>query len=379
MRSRPRVAVVGLGALGSMALWRLAARGADVVGIEQFPVGHVLGSTHGHTRLFRVACLEHPALVPLARRSGELFRELSALSGRELLTVTGGVMIGTENSRVITGTLTAAREGGVAVREMTSAEVRGSFPQHVGLTPDDVGVFDEEAGIGRPEASVTAAVDAAVRAGARVLGPTRVTGVDPDGSGVTVRTAAGTLRVDQVVVAAGAWLGGFVPGLPLRPLRTPMTWFEAAPGYGIDTFPVFIRQYTEDLSAWGHGAIDGHGVKVGPGDDAMGLSAVDPDRVERGVSPADWELVGRVVGTYLSGISPVPVRVTACMITRTPDGQFVVGRAPGAERVVVAGGDSGHAFKHAPGIGELLAQIVVGEQPFQAVSFMAPGRFGGSG
>ena len=98
------VIVVGLGAMGAMATWRLAQRGVDVLGIEQFEPGHALGSSHGETRLFRTACFEHPGLAPMANRSRALWRDLEQTSGENLLTLSGGIMIGPPDSDLIRGT-----------------------------------------------------------------------------------------------------------------------------------------------------------------------------------------------------------------------------------------------------------------------------------
>src|SRR5919199_1293007 len=132
------VAVIGLGAMGSNTLWRLAARGVDVIGIERFRPGHVQGSSHGHTRLFRVACLEHPNLVPLAQRSLELWRELQARSGTPIIDVTGGLMIGPPGSQVVAGTLAAARAHDLPVGSLSAGELAAKYPQHAEVPADHV-------------------------------------------------------------------------------------------------------------------------------------------------------------------------------------------------------------------------------------------------
>src|SRR3954453_5840816 len=124
------VAVIGLGAMGSNALWRLAVRGVDVLGFEQFRPGHVQGSSHGHTRLFRVACLEHPNMVPLAQRSLELWRELAERAGTPIIDITGGLMIGPAASDGGAGALAPARAHQLPVRQLTAAELTARYPQH---------------------------------------------------------------------------------------------------------------------------------------------------------------------------------------------------------------------------------------------------------
>jgi sarcosine oxidase len=370
------VAVVGLGAMGSSALWRLAERGVAVVGFERFRPGHVQGSSHGQTRLFRVACLEHPSLVPFARESLRLWRVLQERGGTPIIDITGGLMIGAPDSDVVTGTLAAAREHDLPVRTLTAGELAKEYPQHVGVRPDDVAVWDPMAGIVRPEAGVTAACAAAEAAGAKVYTDTRVLGVELVPGGVAVTTPVRTFLVRQAVVTAGAWLGSLVPELPLEPVRTPMTWFRprTAGEFDIARFPVFVRGLADGTWFWGHGAIDGLNVKVGPDQDPN-FRPVDPDRVDRGVSPADFALVADLVARALPGLEPVPTRTTTCMITRSPDGMFQLGRPRNDPRLVVGGGCSGHAFKHAPAIGEFLAQLTVGEPTLVEPDFVDPNRF----
>ncbi|PZS31388.1 MAG: N-methyl-L-tryptophan oxidase [Pseudonocardiales bacterium] len=371
------VAVVGLGAMGSHTAWRLAVRGIPVIGVEQFAPGHALGSSAGKTRLFRVACLEHANLVTVARRSRALWQELQAHTADPILQITGGVMIGPADSRVITGTLAAAEAHGLAVERWTRDQLVERFPQHQNLAEGSVGVWDPEAGVVHPEAAIVAAVHAARAAGAEIYPDTRVTAVDLVDGGAVVRTTAGSFTVRQVVVTTGAWLGKLVPGLGLTPMRTPMTWFDPADpaddSFTLDGFPVFIRAVDQDNWIWGHGAADSNGVKIGPDHDDN-FTAVDPDRVDRGISAKDHALVSELVSKALPGLNPIPVRISMCMVTHSRDGQFVLGRPRADPRLVVGGGDSGHAFKHASGIGELLAQIVAGEATYVDTAFVDPDR-----
>lgn len=374
------VAVVGLGAIGSSALWQLAARGVDVVGVEQHEPGHDQGGSTGRTRLFRVACLEHPGLAPIARRSRELFRELEASSGEELLLESGGIMIGQPGSRIIEGTLATAREHGLPVERLDDAEVARRLPAHAVLDEGDVGLWDPEAGVARPEATIVAAVEAARAAGARVRTGERVLAIEPDDEGVTVRLASGDLRVARVVVAAGPWIAQLVPSAPVVPHRVVQTWFRPKEGRdaGIERLPVFIRSVPglagEPRWIWGHGALPGDLVKVGGEFDGP-FDPDDPDAIDRGLHAGETDDIRDQVAATFPDLEPEPAAWTTCIMAHTPDGQFLVGRADAAGRVVVAGGCSGHSFKHAPALGELAAQAAVGESPATDVAFLDPRRF----
>ncbi|GAA1805986.1 N-methyl-L-tryptophan oxidase [Agromyces neolithicus] len=373
------VAVIGLGAVGSSAAWRLATRGLDVLGFEQFEPGHALGGSTGATRLFRVACLEHPGLTPIARRARDLWRELEASSSQALFHETGGIMIGPPGSRIIEGTLRAADAHGLPIEQLDADEVARRFPAHARHNPGDVGVWDPEAGIVRPEAAIVAAVDAARAAGARIRTGTRVTAIEPGDAGVTVRTADAEFRVRHVAVTSGPWISRLVPDLPLTPHRVVMTWFRARDGRdaNLEVLPVFIRSVPgHDTWIWGHGAMpgpDGFDAKVGPEFDGP-FTPDDPDAIDREIHPDETDEIRDLVAATFPDLDPAPSGVTTCIMTHTPDGQFVVG--PTAHpRVVVGGGCSGHSFKHASALGELVAQSVAGEQPFTDAAFLDPRRF----
>lgn len=372
------IAVVGLGAMGSSAAWRLAARGVRVIGFEQFNPGHVQGSSHGKTRVFRVACLEHPNLVPLARRSRELWTQLQERSGAPVIRNTGAVMIGPPESDVIAGTLAAARAHDMPIKEMTRAEVEQRFPEHRNLDPRYVAIWDPEAGLVHPEAGIIAATQAAREAGATLYENTKVTDIELVEGGAIITTPTRRFKAAQVVVATGAWLGKLVPELPLKPLRTPMMWFRPRAGheaaFTLDRFPTFIRAVAADNWIWGHGSGEGFGIKIGPDRDPN-FHETDPDTINRYISAADWQLVSQLVAQALPNLEPVPMMTTTCMVTHSPDGQFQIGRPRGDARLIVGGGCSGHAFKHASGIGEVIAQIALGEKPLVDLSFVDPNRF----
>ena len=269
--------------------------------------------------------------------------------------------------------------------ELGHSELVARQPQYAGLAPDDVAVWDPGAGICYPERIIGAQAGAARLAGAEIYPHTRVTGIQASPSGVTVHTPTVDFRASQVVVAAGAWLGTLVPGLPLVPRRTPLYWFRARdPGSGdftLGKFPAFIWRRPGGEGLWGHGSDEDFGVKVGPArEDSGGPAAaagIDPEEMDRYIHlGSDIDDLTASVGRAFPGLDPRPSKVIPCLITDTPDGQFVVGRAPSEPRLIVAGGDSGHGFKHAGGIGELLARIVTGERPYCETSFLNPARFG---
>jgi sarcosine oxidase len=371
------VIVVGLGAIGANAAWLLAERGVRVLGIERYAPGHVHGSSHGHSRLFRVACLEHPNLVTTARRSRDLWRELEQLTTHQILEQTGAISIGPESSNVISGVLRAAEEHNLPITEIPLEQIPEYSAGQENIPADWKAIWDPEGGFVRPEAAVIAAAEAAETAGARILTDVRVRDVRLVEGGAEVETATAVFRAPQVIVTAGAWLGRLLPDLPLRPLRVPMTWFAprdpADERFKLENFPVFMRSIN-DTTVWGHGAVDGYDAKVGLDWDDN-FQWTDADTIDRTVTDLDWRSVSEAVQADLPGLNPAPSRITTCMVTHSPDGQFLLGRPNNDPRLLVGGGDSGHAFKHAPALGELLAQLAVGEDTFVSTDFIDPNRF----
>jgi len=374
------VAVVGTGAWGSSALWRLARRGLRVLGFDTQAVPHPYGSSHGKTRMFRVLCHEHPGLTPVAQRARDLWIELGELSGERFLAQSGMLTIGPETGSAIRNTTIAAQKAGVALTHYTVDEVRERWPQHGSLEEHYVGIFDSTAGTVLVEEALLAAVRAAREAGAVVHENTKVLDVIGDGDAVILRTEDRDYRVSQVVLSAGAWMPKLAKSFPFQPRRNPMYWWKPKSepeAFAIDRFPAFSRHFDETHRIWGHGVLEGmEHLKVGASDDPLTNYAVDPDTMSRGMNPhVDWSLLSGVLPRTIPGLDPTPILTAPCVITKTPDEQFIVGRHPEQPRVIVAGGDSGHGFKHAPAIGELLAQIVVGEELFADIDFMAPDRF----
>ncbi len=370
-------AVVGLGAMGANALWRLAARGVEVIGFEQFRPGHALGSTHGHTRLVRTLCLEHPNLVSFGTVSLDLFRELEAEQQVKIVDLFGLLNIGPADSEIIRNVQLAADTHDRQVRRLTAQELRAEYPQHAGIQDDTVALYDPEAGIGRPEAAVLAAVDQAQKLGAQLVTGTEITGWDLLDDGVAVHTSGRSYRVQQVVVTTGAWLAEMLPDLPLQPIRQPMTWFRAATNpdeFASDRFPGFIRDLGDGRRTWGHGSGADYAVKIGPEDD-LAARPVRPNEIDRSVSTSDSAYVSELVSQSLPGLDPVPFNIAPCVVTRTPDHQFVVGRPFDDPRLLVGGGCHGHGFKHGPAIGETLARMAVGEPTLVDLSFVDPKRF----
>ena len=368
------VAVIGLGAIGSMALRRLSERGAAVHGYERFGIAHDRGASAGQTRRFSVQSQREPRTTPLAVEARGLWRELEQHTERELLRQTGGVIIGPEGTPEILGAAASASANGLPHETLDAATLRLRFPQHV-IRPGDVGVTDPLAGYLRPEASVATAVERACALGAAVRPYTEVLAIEPRTTGVAVVTRAGEQTYDRVVLAPGPWAGELVPGARqlVVPRRIVQAWYLARrpSDYHPDVCSVFER--VGDIQAYGFPTLDGVTVKVGI---KLGTHPEVPDlaHVDRSVDLAFASRAAAVVRDFLPGLHPDPVSLQTGVEGFSPDGLPLLGPAPADARLVVACGFSGSGFKFAPIMGEIASDFALVGSTVRDVTFLAPDR-----
>jgi len=361
--------VVGLGAMGAQALWRLARSGVDAVGVEQFSPGHDRGSSHGESRIIRTAYLEGAEYVPFVRAAWRAWSELEEASGERLVRRTGALMAGAPDSAAVAGSVAAAEHHGLPYELLTGDGVRDRFPGHA-LNPGEVGVFEEDAGVVLPEASILAAVRLAEAAGARVLTGVGATRIEPDPDRPRVLVGDTVIRARRVVVTAGAWLPSLVPevaglGGGIRVERRVLGWFRTTgdPSAHVSG-PVFARD-GDDCTWYGFPSLDGgRTVKIGVHAEVPGVSRegaqwgepVDPRLGPRAPDSADARRLGELA-SGLRGVEGLPERMVACMYTMTSDEHFVIGHRRELPGLVLAGGFSGHGYKFASAVGEALADL----------------------
>jgi len=361
------VAVIGLGAMGAMSAWRLAARGTKVIGFERFRPGHDRGSSHGDTRIFRTAYFEGPAYVPLLQRAYGLWRQLETESGAELLTITGGLAIGPPDGELVAGVLASARENGLGYRLLDVDEMDSLYPQHR-LEAGEVAVREEDAGFLRPERSVAAAAATAEALGARLLLETEVESVSVSSGGVVIETSRGRFAAERALVAAGAWTPTLMArlGLPLKVERQVLVWLAIndPASFAPERFPVFIRETADGRFRYGFPTTDGNSVKLGrhhEGDD------VDPDSIDRVVGEPDLQPIRDFARASLRGVSDNVVEASVCMYTNTPDERFLVTSPRDLPGLSVISACSGHGFKFAPVLGELMADSILDGEALPAI------------
>lgn len=354
------VIVAGLGAMGSATAARLALRGTRVLGLERWSPGHVHGSSHGDTRIIREMYFEHPMYVPLVQRAYELWRDLEARTGRPLLAITGGLMVGPADGTLVPGTLRSAREHGLPYEMIDAAAMRSRFPAFT-LPDGCVAVYDPRAGHVHPDGGNAAHHEVARNAGADLRFDEPLTSWQADGAGVRVTTPKGTYLADRLCLSVGAYLGPLARelGLPLEVERQVLFWFdtpEADTRWLAPACPIWIHEHAAGIVSYGFPRRP-RGVKMGVMHD--GEIAADAEAVRRTVDARDLQAVRDAVGGMLPDIRTAAVRESAtCLFTNTPDHDFIIAPHPAHPQVLVSSACSGHGYKFASAIGEVQADLL---------------------
>ncbi len=379
--------VIGLGAMGAATLLQLARRGQRVLGLDRWDPPHAWGSTHGDTRITRQAIGEGEQYVPLVLRSHQIWRDIEAETGESLLIQCGVMILAPDSSAAVVHgkanfvrrTIAAAERYAIPHEVLAPGEAMRRFPQFR-LRGDEVVYHEPGGGYVRPEACIAAQLLLARRHGASVLPNTQVLSVARDGAGVQVRTAAGAFHAAEAVLSAGAWSPGLAGGA-LAPhmavTRQVLHWWvpQDPAAFAPDRCPTYI---------WAHGSgpeESFYGFPIPPGTEGVKVAmeqysaeVPDPDHLRRDVGAEEVAHMHRAhLAGRLPGLLPQVVRSAACPYTMTPDGDFLVSRLPGNERVLLVSACSGHGFKHSAGVGEAVADLLAtGSSP--ALAGFAPDR-----
>lgn len=366
--------VIGLGAMGSAAAYQLARRGAKVLGIDRYAPPHRFGSTHGETRITRVACGEGVEYSPLALRANLLWREIERETGTALFTQNGFAAIAGKqraakagNAEFLEVTIAAAKAAGIEYELFSGKEFRARAPAFNTQDDDEV-YFDRVGGFLRPEACVTAQLQLAARYGAELRMNETVLSFEDRGSSVRVKTGAGDYAARNVILSVGPWLPelldpALMPGMKVT--RQIVCWFRVKEtarfsDFQPGRFPVFVWQAPAPQISYGFPALGTReeGVKISTEQYDL---AVTPEEVDRAVSPAEVAaLYEEYVEPYFPGLDRACVRSDVCLYTSVPDSRFVIDRHPEHRNVLVASPCSGHGFKHSAAIGEALAAMACG-------------------
>ena len=343
--------------MGSAALCQLARRGVSAVGFEQFEIGHDRGSSHGATRMIRLAHFERPSYVPLMRRAYALWHELEGIVQQKLLHITGIAEIGTPTGDVVRGTRAGANAD-LPCEVLDAASLMRRYPAFE-IPESFVAIFQPDGGFIEASKALAANIAVAKEHGAGVRTGEKVVAVEPAGAGVRIVTDGGTIVADFAILAAGPWLSGLFPELrlPLTVTRQVVGWFELQQPelFAADRFPAFMFE-SEFGQHYGFPAYGDKGIKFAK-HHHLG-EVVQADGYERTVSAQDEAAIRAPLAQYLPAANGPLRTAETCLYTMTPDGTFIIDRMPGYQHIVIASPCSGHGFKFAPVVGEILADLV---------------------
>jgi sarcosine oxidase len=357
------VAIVGLGAMGGAAALELSRRGLDVVGFDRYAPPHAWGSSHGDTRIIREAYFEDPVYVPMVQRAFECWRELERLAGTALLQPTGGVMIGLPGSSLVEGSRRSAELHGLPCEMMSADQIRARFPA-LQPEPGMVGIWEPRAGVLRAEACVTAQLEQARRHGADLHFDEPALRWQARHDGISVVTERGSYHAGHLIISAGPWVGSLLPGMPLpfRVERQVLHWFEPASDAELlaaERCPVHLWQFDGERFFYGF-PTSAAGVKVAF---HYGGETTTAEEVRREVAQAEVDDVRAALRRFVPAANGRHRSSAVCLYTNMPDGHFLIDHHPQWKNVLVASPCSGHGFKFAPVIGEILADFVQGKPP----------------
>ncbi|MDB5328883.1 MAG: N-methyl-L-tryptophan oxidase [Phycisphaerales bacterium] len=370
------VIVIGVGAMGASTCYELARRGVRVLGLEQFDIPHALGSSTGFSRMIRMAYYEHPDYVPLLKRAYELWDELEKASGQKLLHLTVGLYMGPPGGEVVSGSLASARRHGLPHETLDRAQLAERFRQF--QLPDGwAALYEPRAGFLLPEKVIAAYADLALRAGAEIHGREPVLQWHADDKGVTVRTPRGEYAAAHLVFTGGAWSGSLLHdlGIPLQVTRQVMGWVwpNQPQQFALGHFPVWAINNPA-------GGLD-YGFPMHPENPGLKIAhhapgrPTDPDKVAREPLPGDEETFRPALRRYLpAGDGPL-LSLRTCLYTNSPDHHFIIDHHPRHEHVTIACGFSGHGFKFASVMGEVLADLATKGKTELPVKFLGLRRF----
>jgi sarcosine oxidase len=366
------VIIVGGGVMGCAAAWRLAKTGRRVRLLEQFAAGHDRGSSHGPSRMIRLAYAE-PEYAELGRAAFRLWDELIAESGQDLLLRTGGLDLGTPDALAMDGIARTYETLGLPFERLNRDELRRRYPQ---LDPPEgtIGLHQFNYGILAADRCVATLAARARARGAGVRAEEPVLAIVPEGGGVAVRTPSGVHRADRVILTAGSWTRPLLQSLgidlPLTVLQEQLAFFRVRDpaAHRPDRLPLVIHRFPGTTSLGSVFPIYDHeGVKIMVDRIGPAVAPADPDRR---IDPLLLERLRDYAKGLLPGVTGEILETTSCRFTMTPDEDFVIDVHPEHRQIVFASPCSGHGFKFAPVVGQMLTDLALtGETPYPAARF----------
>ena len=368
------VIIIGLGAMGTAAAYHCSRRGLSVLGLEQFEIGHDRGSSHGKSRVIRKAYFEDPRYVPLLHSAYQEWGEIERATNQKLLHLVGCLNMGPPNHECIKGVQTSVCEHGLDHETLSATEIEARWPffQPAG---EDVGIFEQQAGFIPPETAIACLADLAKRTKARLRTTTPVRRWSVNGKQVNIETDAEQFTAASLIITTGAWLPTiFDSPLPLQVERQVQAWFKPSRPqlFAASSMPAFIH-FSGNDGFYGIPPMDGEsGIKIAR---HHGGKITTPETVDRSVNKADEADIRNYIRRHIPAADGPMIDTKICLYTNTPDSHFIIDRHPRYENVWIAGGFSGHGFKFAPLVGNILADLVIDGKTAHPVDLFSITRF----
>ena len=370
------VIVAGVGGMGAAACYHLARRDMKVLGLERFGIPHAMGSSHGVNRIIRLAYYEDPSYVPLLRRAFELWRELGRDLGEQVLYVTGSIDTGPVDEFVFRESKQSCDLHDLPHDVLSAQELMRRYPAF--SVPDDFqAVLQPDGGFVASERAIVAHVEGAMECGAVIRGYEPMLSWTTTTSGVKIETTKGIYEAEQLIVSTGAWIGNHVPLLSgvSVPERQVLGWFQPAhpERFSLDTLPVFNLQADAHERYYGFPIWGIPGFKFGKYHHRE--EQIDPDDWDRQPNQADVEVLRAGVRRFFPDADGPVMSLASCIFTNTPDEHFIIDRLAPGSPVIVASPCSGHGYKFASVIGEILADLAINDRTDHNIDLFRLNRF----
>lgn len=369
--------------MGSAACYYLANRGYNALGLEQFDISHEWGSHAGQSRIIRKAYFEHPDYVPLLERAYRNWRILEKETGTQLYFKTGLLYAGNANNEIIKGVERSAGLYNIDLDQLNSIAATDRYPQF--KFPDDFEIlFEPEAGFVTPEKAIRLYASEARKNGATIHSNEKVTGWEKNGSTIIVKTGKESYECKKLIITAGAWAGKMIPGFSdkIRVTRQFVAWVKTKNDamFELNRFPCWmIGDDTKHGCYYGFPLLDTRrfgepeGLKLAH---HFPFQTTDPDNVNRQTTEEDLNNLKYCFDKYLPGVFDSFLSTKICLYENSPDENFIIDTLPGFEdNVSIACGFSGHGFKFASVVGEILTDLAIDGKTYLPIDFLNAKRF----
>lgn len=383
MKTTYDVIVIGVGSMGSATCYYLAKRGFKVLGIEQFKIAHEFGSHAGQSRIIRKAYFEHPGYVPLLERAYENWKALEQETGEHVYFKTGLLYSGSPDNPIIKGVKQSAALYNLELVDLQKEFVEQQYPQF--SFPEDFEIlFEPDAGFLPPEKSIQLYTASAMKYGATIHTEEKITGWEKKNDLVIVETDKGTYQSKKLVITAGAWAGKMIPGFAdkIKVTRQFVAWIkqreaiEPVP----DNFPCWmIADESKKGCYYGFPLVAAdefgspEGLKLAH---HYPFGETVPDNPDRDVTEEDVDDLTYCLNKYMPGVFETVLSSKVCLYANSPDENFIIDHLPGYDgKVSIACGFSGHGFKFASVVGEILADLATDGKTNLPIEFLNAKRF----